>query len=75
MTHSVSKPEDNGHRGDSRDCVYLVVDQPSDKTAPPPPSPALARFLEEERERYLRGLAYREAQKNAQAEQGDTGGA
>jgi hypothetical protein len=74
MTPSISHPEDNGYRGDSRDCVYLVVDQPSDKTIPPV-SPALARFLEEERERYLRGLAYREAQKNAQKEQGGTTGA
>ncbi len=74
MTPSVSDPEDNGHRGDSLDCVYLVVDQPGDKTVPPP-SPALVQFLEAERERYLRGLAYREAQQKTQDKKGDTAGA
>jgi hypothetical protein len=46
------------------DAVDLIIDVPPTPN-PAPPSEAEMRYMEALRERYLRGLAYREAQKKA----------
>jgi hypothetical protein len=51
-------------RNDSCDAVDLIVDGPGNPN-PRPDTPAEKRYMEDLRERYLRGLAFREAQQRA----------
>jgi hypothetical protein len=73
MSSSVPSRPESGNRFTSPESVDVVFDCVGNPTAGGPPSEAELRFLEAERERYLRGLAYREMHKESKKDESSQG--